>query len=156
MPYSKIMGFSYQKGKIRYSTLSNIASNLTYLNHGSIKYDVELDLSDLVERWRLDFNELFKAQKPDLVSSIEIWESKSRNSSRYQILPLGILSQCCKSNNIPIKVFTPQAFIKGGPFGLPAGAKPIHAVDAKFQAHPPLWDEMQRKSVLVAWRAALE
>ncbi|MER8785863.1 hypothetical protein NKH60_32605 [Mesorhizobium sp. M1006] len=128
----KIMGFSYQKGRIRYSTLSQDKPNLTYLAHGSVKYDPELGLVDLVERWRLDFIEILRANKPDLVSSIEIWESNSRNSSRYQILPLGILSQSCKTHNAPLRAFSPQAFIKGGPFGLPAGAKPIDAVDAKF------------------------
>ncbi|TPK23415.1 hypothetical protein FJ872_03530 [Mesorhizobium sp. B2-5-9] len=151
-----IVGLSYQKGRIRHTTISENGERFQYVAHGSIKYDPDLPLGELVERWRLDFDELLKAQKPVIVGATEILESGSRNSARYQILPLGLTALSCQKCDVPLKVFSPQAFIKGGPFGLAQGVRPISQVDSQFGSHSPNWDDMQRKSALAAWRAGLD
>lgn len=147
------LGISFQKGRVRYTHLTKKGGVIAYDYHGQIKYDPDIDLEDLVDRWRLDFHELINSRKPKMIAACETLESDTRDAARCQILPLGILALCCKKDEVKFVTYPPQSFIQPGPFGLPKGTKPKNEVDVTIGSYPPNWDDMQRKSVLAAWRS---
>lgn len=152
----KVLGFSFQKGKIRYSMLNDNSGHLILDQRGKIDYDVDLNLPSLADRWNLSLNEVIDETDPDLLSALQVYESENLDSAKFQIMPLTSLAAISFSRHIPLHPYTFQSLRSGKPFGLPSKTKPIDEVDNTFGAHPPHWDDVQRRSVLVAWRAYRE
>ena len=151
-----MLGFNFQKGRIRQVLLEKHDDAPICLWHGVIKIDPKLELPKLMERYRRDFSETIDHHKPDILAVRQIWETRNANSAVFQVMPVGLLALVAYNKNVPLFRFSPQALVHAGPFGLPKKTKPQDAVEDVLGAHPPNWDAQQRYAALVAWRALLD
>lgn len=152
----KALGFSFQKGKIRYSLLDDHSSSLSLTNRGKIDYDADLDLPTLSDRWGLSLNEVVDEAAPDILAALQVYDSDNLDTAKFQIMPLTSLAVISFSRHLPLRCYTFQSLRSGTAFGLASKTKPIEVVDDHFGSHPPHWDDVQRRSLLVAWRAHRE
>jgi hypothetical protein len=151
------LGFSFQKGKIRVTVLDRSPSgDITFGASKAVQLDPALKLPELADRYISNFRALLHEYKPTAIAARLVWESESVDAAVFQILPVGLLASVAHQAAISFRHYTPQALSKPTPFGLPKGATPISAIDSRFGTHPPYWDNMQKHSVLVVWRALLE
>ncbi|TWF53214.1 hypothetical protein [Neorhizobium alkalisoli] len=151
-----VLGFSFQKAKIRYSLLVEEDGNLTLASKGKIDYDADLELPNLADRWSLSLNEILDETKPNLLAALQVYDSDTLDTAKFQIMPLTSLANIAFNRNLKLQLYTGQSLRSGKPFGLDPKTRPINEVDNIFGSHPPYWDDFQRKSVLVAWRAYRE
>jgi hypothetical protein len=152
----RAIGLSFQKGRIRATVLEQANGSIVFQLARAITVDPELSLPDLMDRYATQVRLLIEEFAPDVVAVRQVWDSKNMVAAMCQVAPTGIAAYVCHQMNVTFRAYTPQALRQPKPFGLNKGVKPIDAVNEKFGEHPPHWDEMQKTSLLVAWRALLD
>jgi Holliday junction resolvasome RuvABC endonuclease subunit len=151
------VGFCFQKGKIRASILEATSNgSVTYVDKKLISIDPELRLPELVDRYLMNFRGIIDQFQPDLVATKLTYEIETIDSAISQGMSVAMLAFACHENKKPLSYYTLRALRSGAQFGLGKSKKPIDCVDQTFGVHPPYWDEAQKTSLLVVWRALLE
>jgi Holliday junction resolvasome RuvABC endonuclease subunit len=152
----RCVGFCFQKERIRVSVVESNKSAMSFVGKKIISIDPELQLPELVDRYLTNFRAIFDQYHPNLVATKLVYDIKTVDSVVSQGMSVGILALACHEATKPLHCYPHQALRTGTPFGLEKIQKPIDQVDSLFGSHPPHWDEAQKQSVLVAWRALLE
>jgi Holliday junction resolvasome RuvABC endonuclease subunit len=152
----RCVGFCFQKGKIRLSVLETKHSGPVFVDRKLISIDPELRLPELTDRYLTNFRAIFDQYHPELVAAKIVYDIKTVDMAVSQAMSVGILALACHEATKVLHTYTQQALRSGTPFGLQKSEKPTDHVDSIFGSHPPYWDEAQRVSVVVAWRALLE
>jgi hypothetical protein len=152
----RTLGLSFQKGRMRVTIMDSDDGVVSYHTGRAINIDPELSIPDLMERYATQMRALVDEFSPQLIASKQVWESKNVAASLCQVTPIGIAGLISHEKGLAFASYTPQALRQAKPFGLPKGSNPIEAIDGQFGSHPPYWDDIQKASLLVAWRALLE
>jgi Holliday junction resolvasome RuvABC endonuclease subunit len=139
------VGFCFQKGKIRISVLETANNGLvTFVDKKLISIDPELQLSDLVDRYLLNFRGIIDEFRPDLLATKLTYEIKTIDSVVSQAMSVAMLAFACHECKKPLSCYPLQSLRSGTQFGLGKSKKPVDCVDKIFGVHPPYWDEAQR------------
>ncbi len=149
-------GFVFQKGRIRLSVLERPVDQVQFRECRIIKVDPDLPMPELMERYASHFRSAIDEFQPEIIAARKVFNSLNLATAECQIAPFGILAYVSGEKGLIFKNYIPAALRSPGPFGLPKGTKPVEAVEVEFGAHPPNWDDLQKASVLVAWRALRE
>ena len=150
------VGLSFQKGRMRLTVLEIVDEKVKYQDGRPITVDPDLPIPDLMDRYATQVRTLIGEFTPNIVAVRQVWDSKNVDAAMCQVAPPGITAYVCHERGISFASYTPQALRQPKPFGLDRGVNPLEAVDGIFGQHPPYWDDMQKASLLVAWRALLE
>ncbi|WP_162005820.1 crossover junction endodeoxyribonuclease RuvC [Bradyrhizobium betae] len=130
--------------------------SITLLYARQITIDPDLPLPELMERYASQFRILIDEYGPDLVAARQVWDINGVDAAVSQVAPFGIAAYVCNERDIRFCHYTPQALKQPTRFNLAKGVNPLSAVDGTFGSHPPYWDDIQKTSLLVAWRAPLD
>jgi hypothetical protein len=150
------IGLNFQKGRIRATVMDRDASaSITLHCARVITIDPDLPIPELMERYATQFRVLIDEYQPDLIAARQVWEINGVDAAVGQVAPFGIAAYVCNERNVKFCHYTPQALRQPTKFNLAKGIKPISAIDGIFGTHPPYWDDIQRTSLLVVWRALL-
>jgi hypothetical protein len=152
----RCIGLSFQKGRIRLTVLDLLKGEVKYHESRAITVDPDLPIPDLMDRYATQIRTLIGEFAPQIVAVRQVWNSKNVDAAMCQVAPPAIAAYVCHERGIPFTTYTPQALRQPKPFGLDRGVNPLEAVNDNFGEHPPYWDDMQKSSLLVAWRALLE
>ena len=151
------LGLNFQKGRIRATVLDRDGTgSITFHRARIVVIDPNLPLPELMDRYATQFRVLIDEYQPHLLAARQVWDISGVDAAVSQVAPFGILAYVCSERNILFKHYTPQALRHPGKFGLAKGVNPLGAVDGLFGAHPPYWDDIQKTSLLVVWRALLD
>lgn len=151
------IGLNFQKGRIRVSIMDRDANgSIALLSARQIAIDPDLPLPELMERYASQFRILMDEYQPDLIAARQVWDINSVDAAVSQVAPFGIAAYACNERNMKFYHYTPQSLRQPTRFKLAKGVSPLAAVDGIFGSHPPYWDDIQKTSLLVAWRALLD
>lgn len=151
------IGLNFQKGRIRATVLTkDSGGSITFNIARPITIDPELPLPELMERYAAQFRILIDEFNPNLMAARQVWEIGNIEATVSQVLPFGIAAYVSNERNVKFCSFTPQALKQPTKFGLAKGVTPLTVVDQVFGSHPPYWDDLQKASLLVVWRALLD
>jgi Holliday junction resolvasome RuvABC endonuclease subunit len=151
------IGLNFQKGRIRVSVLERDSNNTISFHSGqAVAVDPQLPIPELMERYAAQIRIQIDEFQPQLVAARQVWDAGNVDGAMCQVAPFAIAGYVCNEKGVPFRHYTPQALSQPARFGLAKGTKPIEVVDQTFGTHPPYWDDMQRGSVLVVWRALLD
>lgn len=150
------IGLNFQKGRIRVTALEHTNGQTNFVSCKAITIDPDLPLPELIYRYASHIRSTIDEFQPEIVAARQTWESKNLTAAVCQISPVGIAALVCYEKGVTLKTYTPQALNQAVRFNLPKGTRPINSVDGIFGSHPPYWDDTQRTSLLVIWRALLE
>lgn len=152
----RAMGLSFQKGRIRVTVMDRTAGAINFHTSRAINIDPNLLIPDLMERYASQIRALIDEFSPGVIAAKQVWESKNVASALCQVAAFGIAAYICGERGLRFASYTPQALRQPKPFGLAKGINPIDTIDGEFGTHPPYWDDIQKASLLAAWRALLE
>jgi hypothetical protein len=151
------IGLNFQKGRIRATIMDrDTSASITIHCARVIAIDPNLPFPELMDRYATQFRVLIDEFQPDLAAARQVWDINGVDAAVSQVAPFGIAAYVCNERNLKFCSYTPQALRQPTRFKLPKGVSPLAAVDGIFGSHPPYWDDIQKASLLVVWRALLD